>query len=159
MAQEGRDAPVARIERVGEGLGAHADGPSRAGGPAKAPVAKVAPAAGEATRATGAPGSTTAAASASAADEPAAGAPAQAVPNAPGVLERVCTWFAETFPNSRHAVLGGIAGLVVAIMLFTIGVLRTLVILVLVIVGVAAGQYLDGDPKLVRLFQSLTKRR
>ena len=159
MAQERRDAPVARIERVGEGLGAHADGPSRAGGPAKAPVAKVAPAAGEATRATGAPGSTTAAASASAADEPAAGVPAQAVPNAPGVLARVCTWFAETFPNSRHAVLGGIAGLVVAIMLFTIGVLRTLVILVLVIVGVAAGQYLDGDPKLVRLFQSLTKRR
>lgn len=154
MAQERRDAPVARIES----LGVHVDGPSRADGPAKAPVAKVAPAAGEAAR-TAAPGSTTAAASASTADEPAAGAPAQAAPNAPGVLERVCTWFAETFPNSRHAVLGGIAGLVVAIMLFTIGVLRTLVILVLVIVGVAAGQYLDGDPKLVRLFQSLTKRR
>ena len=158
MAQERRDAPVARIESVGEGLGAHADGPSRAGGPAKAPAAKVAPAAGEATR-TAAPGSTTAAASTSTAGEPAAGAPAQAAPNAPGALERVCTWFAETFPNSRHAVLGGIAGLVVAIMLFTIGMLRTLVILVLVIVGVAAGQYLDGDPKLVRLFQSLTKRR
>lgn len=158
MAQERRDAPVARIESAGESLGAHADGPSRADGPAKAPVAKVAPAAGEATR-TAVPGSTTATASASTADEPAAGAPAQAAPNAPGVLERVCTWFAETFPNSRHAVLGGIAGLVVAIMLFTVGVLRTLVILVLVIVGVAAGQYLDGDPKLVRLFQSLTKRR
>lgn len=158
MAQERRGAPVARIESAGEGLGAHADGPLRAGGPAKAPAAKVAPAAGEATR-TAAPGSTTAAASTSTAGEPAAGAPAQAAPNAPGALERVCTWFAETFPNSRHAVLGGIAGLVVAIMLFTIGVLRTLVILVLVIVGVAAGQYLDGDPKLVRLFQSLTKRR
>lgn len=158
MAQERRDAPVARIESAGEGLGAHAYGPLCAGGPAKAPAAKVAPAAGEATR-TAAPGSTTAAASTSTAGEPAAGAPAQAAPNAPGALERVCTWFAETFPNSRHAVLGGIAGLVVAIMLFTIGVLRTLVILVLVIVGVAAGQYLDGDPKLVRLFQSLTKRR
>ena len=92
-----------------------------------------------------------------------AGAPtSQAQPDgapSPSVLSRAAAWLAETFPNSRHAVIGGICGLVVAIMLFTIGVWETVVIVLFILIGVAAGQFLDGDPKIVRVIQSLLKKR
>ena len=77
----------------------------------------------------------------------------------PGVLARASRWLDETFPNSRNAVLGGVTGLVVALLLFTIGVLKTLAIAILVVVGIACGQYLDGDPKIVRFIQNLMKKR
>ena len=77
----------------------------------------------------------------------------------PGVLARASRWLDGTFPNSRNAVLGGVTGLVAALLLFTIGVLKTLVIAILVVVGVACGQYLDGEPKIVRFIQNLMKKR
>lgn len=77
----------------------------------------------------------------------------------PGAFARALHWLDETFPNSRNAVLGGVTGLVVALLLFTIGVLKTLVIAILVVVGIACGQYLDGDPKIVRFIQNLMKKR
>ena len=76
-----------------------------------------------------------------------------------GVLARASRWLDATFPNSRNAVLGGVTGLVVALLLFTIGVLKTLVIAILVVVGIACGQYLDGEPKIVRFIQNLMKKR
>ena len=87
------------------------------------------------------------------APEPAA--PAQR----PCAFTRASRWLDETFPNSRNAVLGGACGLVVALLLFTIGVLKTLVIAILVVVGIACGQYLDGEPKIVRFIQNLMKKR
>lgn len=77
----------------------------------------------------------------------------------PGAFARASRWLDEAFPNGRNAVLGGVTGLVVALLLFTIGVLKTLVIAILVAVGVACGQYLDGDPKIVRFVQNLMKKR
>lgn len=77
----------------------------------------------------------------------------------PGAFARASHWLDETFPNSRNAVLGGVTGLVVALLLFTIGVLKTLIIAILVVVGIACGQYLDGDPKIVRFIQNLMKKR
>ena len=77
----------------------------------------------------------------------------------PGAFARASHWLDETFPNSRNAVLGGVTGLVVALLLFTIGVLKTLVIAILVVVGIACGQYLDGEPKIVRFIQNLMKKR
>ena len=77
----------------------------------------------------------------------------------PGAWTRLSTWFATTFPHSRNAVLGGICGLVVALLLFSVGLLKTLVIALLVTIGVACGQYTDGDPKLVNLVRELMKRR
>ena len=77
----------------------------------------------------------------------------------PGAWTRLSTWFATTFPHSRNAVLGGIWGLVVALLLFSVGLLKTLVIALLVTIGVACGQYADGDPKLVNLVRELMKRR
>lgn len=71
---------------------------------------------------------------------------------------RFSAWFSSTFPHSGHAVVGGLCGLLVAVMLFTIGLLKTLVIAVLVTVGVAIGQFADGDPKLVNLLRDLIKR-
>ena len=77
----------------------------------------------------------------------------------PGAWTRLSTWFATTFPHSRNAVLGGICGLVVALLLCSVGLLKTLVIALLVTIGVACGQYVDGDPKLVNLVRELMKRR
>lgn len=77
----------------------------------------------------------------------------------PGAFARASHWLDETFPNSRNAVLGGVTGLVVALLLFTIGVLKTLAIAILVVVGIACGQYLDGAPKIVRFIQNLMKKR
>lgn len=77
----------------------------------------------------------------------------------PGAWTRLSTWFATTFLHSRNAVLGGICGLVVALLLFSVGLLKTLVIALLVTIGVACGQYADGDPKLVNLVRELMKRR
>lgn len=89
---------------------------------------------------------------------PAGDVNASAGASSPSVLSRVGAWMAQTFPNCRHAVIGGICGLVVALLLFTIGVLKTLVIAVLVVCGVAVGQYFDGDPKLARTIQNLLKK-
>lgn len=77
----------------------------------------------------------------------------------PGAFARASHWLDETFPNSRNAVLGGMTGLVVALLLFSIGVLKTLVIAILMVVGIACGQYLDGEPKIVRFIQNLMKKR
>lgn len=76
-----------------------------------------------------------------------------------GSFARASQWLDQTFPNSKNAVIGGLAGLVVALLLFSIGLFKTLVIAILVLVGVAAGQYLDGDPKLVKAIQNLMKKR
>ena len=89
---------------------------------------------------------------------PAAGTPAQDGPHG-DYLARAGRWLAETFPNSRHAVIGGLCGLVVALLIFAIGLPRTLLIALLVTCGVACGQYLDGDPKIARAIQNLLKNR
>ena len=167
MAKEKGAAPVARIEGAGAPSGSPAAPAEHGSAPAAGRATKAtapATATGERPSATvpagdGVPALSGPAANGGARPSVSAGGDATSSAAAPGVLERICTWFAETFPNSRHAVLGGLAGLVVAIMLFTIGILKTLVILVLVVVGVACGQYLDGDPKIIRMVQSLAKRR
>lgn len=63
---------------------------------------------------------------------------------------KVSAWFKRTFPGREHAVIFGIAGLVAAILIFALGVWRTLVIALFVVAGVAIGQVADGDPKILR---------
>lgn len=72
---------------------------------------------------------------------------------------RLMSWLGDAIPRNRYAVVGGLFGLVAALLLFWIGIVKTLVIVVLVVAGVACGQYLDGDPKLIRLLEHLTRRR
>lgn len=76
----------------------------------------------------------------------------------PGAFARASQWLDQTFPHSRNAVLGGLCGLAVAILLFTIGIFKTLVIAILVVAGVALGQFADGDPKLVHIVEKLIKK-
>ncbi|MBQ9315377.1 MAG: DUF2273 domain-containing protein [Atopobiaceae bacterium] len=54
-----------------------------------------------------------------------------------------------------HAVVGGVCGLVVAVLIFVVGFWQTLFVSLLAAVGVALGQYLDGDPKIVNLIRRL----
>lgn len=75
-----------------------------------------------------------------------------------GYLQRFDAWLNATFPNNRGAVLGGVVGLIIALLFFAIGFWHTLFIAVLVLIGVAVGQYVDGDPKLVRAISKLIKK-
>ena len=162
------DKVPTRIEPAGSAQGAPEEAPrARVGSEAAGAAASAArpegtPAAG----ASSAGAAAGAAASAASAGEGAAagtarpaGAVGDAHPASEGAFASVSRWLAETFPNSRHAVLGGICGLIVAILLFTIGVVQTLVVVLFVTAGVAAGQFLDGDPKIARALQSLLRQR
>lgn len=88
-----------------------------------------------------------------------AASPAGAGQAWPGRAERLLARLDRLVGPNRHAVAGGLCGLLVAILIFTIGIDKTLVIVVLVTVGVACGQFIDGDPKLARMVQSLLRRR
>ena len=67
--------------------------------------------------------------------------------------QAVTSWVSRTFPGHEKAFWGGVAGLLVALVLFWIGLFRTVVIVLLVCIGVAAGQVAEGDPKLIRALQ------
>lgn len=70
-------------------------------------------------------------------------------------LEAAESWLHETFPGHENAVLCGVLGLIVAILLFAIGFWATLLVALCVTVGVAIGQLLDGDPKIITFFRGL----
>lgn len=64
-------------------------------------------------------------------------------------------WLHATFPGREHAVLGGVCGLIAALLIFWIGVWRVLLIVVCVAVGVAFGQLFDGKPRLLKLIKDM----
>ena len=66
------------------------------------------------------------------------------------VTKAVGSWLTRTFPGHENAVLFGFLGFIIAILIFIIGFWRTLFIAFVVVVGVAIGQYLDGDPKIYK---------
>ena len=78
--------------------------------------------------------------------------------SSPDATTKLVSWLGDALPRNRYAVVGGAFGLALALLLFAIGLLKTLVIAALVLGGVACGQYLDGDPKLIKLIQHLTRR-
>ena len=67
----------------------------------------------------------------------------------------VTAWVHATFPGHENAFWGGVIGLLAALVFFAIGLWRTLLIAVLVLVGVAVGQAIDGDPKIVNLIRQI----
>lgn len=75
-----------------------------------------------------------------------------------GFARMVSEWLNGWFPGHGNTVLFGILGLVLALLIFKIGFWRSLVITVLVIGGVAFGQQLDGDPKILRFLRDLLGR-
>lgn len=70
-------------------------------------------------------------------------------------FSRVFAWVGKTFPGHENAFWGGVFGLVAAVVLLAFGILKTLVVAVLVVAGIAVGQLADGDPKLIRALQRL----
>lgn len=70
----------------------------------------------------------------------------------------VCDWVRRTFPGGEGAFWGGVVGLVAAIAFLVLGVWYTAVIAAFVLVGVAVGQVVDGDPKIWNLIRSLFSR-
>ncbi len=70
-------------------------------------------------------------------------------------VEAVQSWIHATFPGHENAVLCGFAGFLVALLLFIIGFWATLLLVLCITIGVAIGQELDGDPKIVTFFKNL----
>lgn len=70
-------------------------------------------------------------------------------------FSRVSAWVSKTFPGHENAFWGGVFGLVAAVVLLAFGILKTLIVVVLVVAGIAVGQLVDGDPKLIRALQRL----
>ena len=71
------------------------------------------------------------------------------------VRRSMSSWVHQRFPGHEHAFLGGVIALVVALLVFIIGLPRMLLICLLVVVGVALGQIADGDPKIIRAIANL----
>lgn len=76
-----------------------------------------------------------------------------------GSASRLRAWFKRAFPGHEHAVIFGAAGLAAAILIFVLGVWRTLVIALFVTAGVAVGQIADGDPKILHAIRRFLSDR
>lgn len=72
-----------------------------------------------------------------------------------GARHSVTGWVHRTFPGHEHAFWGAVVAVVVALLVFAIGLPRMLLISLLVFVGIAIGQIFDGDPKIIRAIQEL----
>lgn len=70
-------------------------------------------------------------------------------------FSHVSAWVSKTFPGHENAFWGGVLGLLAAIVLLASGIFKTLILVVLVVAGIAVGQLVDGDPKLIRALQRL----
>jgi uncharacterized membrane protein len=75
--------------------------------------------------------------------------------HAKDVHRTIVAWIETRFPGHGNAIFFGLVGLAAAILIFSLGFWRTLLIAVLVVAGVAFGQYLDGDPRIVNVFRRL----
>ena len=75
-----------------------------------------------------------------------------------GIIRSISNWLSAAFPGHKNAVMLGLAGFVLAVLFFAIGFWRTLLITLFVVVGVAIGQVLDGDPKILRAVQRWLNR-
>lgn len=91
-----------------------------------------------------------------------AAAPGGSADDAPDVggavragMRGVTSWVHHTFPGQEKAFWGAVVGLVAAIAFLVVGPWPIVVIAVFVLVGVAAGQALDGDPKIVNVLRHL----
>ncbi len=66
---------------------------------------------------------------------------------------RVSGWVGRTLPGHEHAFWGGVLGFVIGVLLFWVGPVKTLVVAVLALAGVAVGQAADGDPKIINFLR------
>lgn len=71
---------------------------------------------------------------------------------------RLSAWVSRTFPGHERAFWGAVAGFVAAIAFLVVGPWPLVVIAVFVLSGVAVGQALDGDPRIVNTLRRLFTR-
>jgi uncharacterized membrane protein len=74
-------------------------------------------------------------------------------------VHMLSAWLKRSFPGHEHAFLGGVIGLVIAVLIFIVGIAKTLAITVFVVAGIAVGQLLDGDPKIINALRALFESR
>ena len=68
-------------------------------------------------------------------------------------------WVATTFPGHEKAFIGGVLGLICALLFLWLGVWKTLIVVIFVVAGVAIGQYLEGDPKILSVIRDWLSNR
>lgn len=68
-------------------------------------------------------------------------------------VQGLAAYLTKFAPNHENALLGGLMGLIVAVLMFVAGFWRTLFVVVMVTIGVAIGQYLDGTPKIINFIR------
>ena len=83
--------------------------------------------------------------------QPAAG-PA---PTSAGAAKGISAWVKRTFPGHEHAFWGAVIGLIIALLVFAIGFLQTLFIVLLICLGAAVGQFIDGGSSMEELIQRI----
>lgn len=64
-------------------------------------------------------------------------------------------WLRERVAGHENATLGGICGLAVALLVFSVGILRALFVVLCVSIGVIIGQAFDGNPKVIRALRRI----
>ena len=67
-----------------------------------------------------------------------------------GGSRALVSWLRQRVAGHENAALGGACGLAVALLVFSIGVLRALFVVLCVGIGVVIGQAFDGNPKVIR---------
>lgn len=72
-----------------------------------------------------------------------------------GAMRSLPGWVKRTFPGHERAVYGALLGLVLALLIFAIGIGRALVIALFVAIGALIGQCLDGDTRIVNALRKL----
>lgn len=78
--------------------------------------------------------------------------------NAAGNARRQASaWLDGVAPGHGNAILFGIAGGVVALVILYVGFFQALLIAILVFAGVAFGQWLDGDPVIIDALSRLLR--
>ena len=76
-----------------------------------------------------------------------------------GTRDSVVSTLDAVSPGHSHAIGYGLLGLVIALLAFWLGFWRTLVVAFFVLVGVAIGQAVDGDPKIINAIKRLITAR
>ena len=74
-------------------------------------------------------------------------------------MNTIQAWIHDHFPGHENAFIGGVCGLLTAILFFNLGFWRTLILIILVILGVAIGQIFDGAATLITKFREFFSDR
>lgn len=88
-------------------------------------------------------------------------APAEEKPSAEGLrgsASKAIDWLDKILPGNRNAAIGAAVGLIFALLFFVIGFWRMLACAIFVFAGIAVGQLLDGDPKIIRAIKRFIDR-